>query len=127
MLSSSNKKIKVNSGNQEADVGNGSSPSIGTQAGSGGISYKDSLMGASYIDHESNKDHTKHDYISDDDEEEDGDEECPLIKLSAEEKKPLREPWRQPLIIKVMGREDWLYISDEKITNTGESRAIHEG
>jgi hypothetical protein len=104
MLSSSNKKIKVNSGNQEADVGNGSSPSIGTQAGSGGISYKDSLMGASYIDHESNKDHTKHDYISDDDEEEDGDEECPLIKLSAEEKKPLKEPWRQPLLKSWGGR-----------------------
>ncbi|KAJ6887676.1 hypothetical protein NC652_028825 [Populus alba x Populus x berolinensis] len=56
---------------------------------------------ASYIDHESNEDHTKHDYISDDDEEEEGDEECPFIKLSAEEKKPTREPWRQALTIKI--------------------------
>jgi hypothetical protein len=34
-----------------------------------------------------NEDHREHEYISDDEEVEKGDEECPLIKLSAEERK----------------------------------------
>ncbi|KAJ6881123.1 hypothetical protein NC651_027847 [Populus alba x Populus x berolinensis] len=71
------------------------------------------IVDASYIDHESNEDHTKHDYISDDDEEEEGDEECRLIKLSAEEKKPIREPWRQTSTIKVTGRK----TGDLKVSN----------
>jgi hypothetical protein len=63
-----------------------------------------------------NEDHREHEYISDDEEVEKGDEECPLIKLSAEErkkKKRIREPWRQTLIIKVMGRKiGYIYLME---------------
>jgi hypothetical protein len=61
-----------------------------------------------------NEDHREHEYISDDEEVEKGDEECPLIMLSAEgKKKRIREPWRQTLIIKVMGRKiGYIYLME---------------
>lgn len=47
--------------------------------------------------------------MASDDEEEDedmeNDKECPLIRLTKEEKARLRRPWRQSLIIKVMGKK----------------------
>ncbi|KAJ6976439.1 hypothetical protein NC653_028540 [Populus alba x Populus x berolinensis] len=88
------------------------------------------LVYASYIDHESNEDHTKHYNISDDDEEEEGDEECPLIKLSAEEKKPIREPCRQTLTVKVTGRKTgYTYLMKrlQTLENPGRFRASRFG
>ncbi|XP_011048782.1 PREDICTED: uncharacterized protein LOC105142718 [Populus euphratica] len=43
------------------------------------------------------------DYIFDDDEV-NGEDDCPLIKLSLDGKQRIRKPWRQTLIIKVMGK-----------------------
>ena len=45
-------------------------------------------------------------FISDDEEmcEEEEDEDCPTIRLSKVEKARLRSPWRQTLIVKVLGR-----------------------
>ncbi|XVF43936.1 hypothetical protein PTKIN_Ptkin02bG0081000 [Pterospermum kingtungense] len=47
------------------------------------------------------------DFISDDEAmcEEEKEEDCPTIFLSKEEKACLRRPWRQTLIVKVMGRK----------------------
>lgn len=44
--------------------------------------------------------------VSDDDEaeQEDGESDCPVIKLTKEEKLRMRKPWRNTLIIKVLGR-----------------------
>lgn len=44
------------------------------------------------------------DVSDDEDQSEEGDVECPVIHVSREEKLLLRRPWRQALIIKVMGR-----------------------
>lgn len=47
----------------------------------------------------------KEDAVSDDEDmSEEDDHECPVVKLSKEEKIQLRKPWRQSLIVKVLGR-----------------------
>ena len=44
-------------------------------------------------------------------EEESGEEDCPVIKLSTEEKKRIRAPWRQTIIVKVKGRRvGYIYL-----------------
>jgi hypothetical protein len=48
-------------------------------------------------------------YISND-EEDCGEEDSPLIKLFVEEKKSIREPCRQTIIVKVIGEEIRLCI-----------------
>jgi hypothetical protein len=67
----------------------------------GNLSYKDSLMGDSHIDQRMTCDNEYYEYVSDDD---DGEDDCPLIQLSVEGKRRIREPWRQTLIVKLMGR-----------------------
>lgn len=68
------------------------------------VSYRDSLTG--YNGH-GNKESTlkENEWWSDDDEKEDDEEkDCPVTRLTKEEKKHLREPWLKTLIIKVWGR-----------------------
>lgn len=52
-------------------------------------------------------DTTEEDDVSDDDEQGDkcDDPRCPKILLTKEEKRSLRRPWRQSLIVKVLGRK----------------------
>jgi hypothetical protein len=80
------------------------------QGASGGVSYKDSLIGSSYLPRVMCEDAAPEECISEDEEDED-EEDCPVIKLSAEEKKRIRSPWRQTLIVKVMGRRvGYMYL-----------------
>ena len=69
------------------------------------LTFKETLMGGAgmregfiNVDDES--------FISDDEEmcEEEKEEDCPTIRLSKMEKARLRSPWRQTLIVKVLGR-----------------------
>lgn len=69
------------------------------------ISYKRILTG----EEEGNrKEKSEEDLVSDDesdDKEKEGDVDCPAITLTKEEKVRLRKPWRQSLIIKVLGKK----------------------
>lgn len=69
------------------------------------FSYKNILTGT---EGGNQKEKLEEDLVSDDENEDkkkEGDPECPAIKLTKKEKLRLRKPWRQSLIIKVMGRK----------------------
>lgn len=69
-----------------------------------------------------NEDHREHEYISDDEEVEKGDEECPLIMLSAEGKKKTDQGALETNFNNQShGEEDWLYISNGKTPSTVEN------
>lgn len=74
-----------------------------TVINSGQESFKDKLLGAQSSMNSQNS--LEDDLASDDDEpEEVEDKDCPVIQLIRAEKIRVRRPWRQTLIIKVMGR-----------------------
>jgi hypothetical protein len=70
----------------------------------GTFSYKESLIGSAFRGQSNFSIPEQEDFASDDDEEDEEEEDCPVIRLFMEEKKRIREPWRQTLIIKVLGR-----------------------
>jgi len=107
LLTRSNKKVKMGENiNKKVDV-NGWSLH---QGAAGGVTYKDSLIGSSYLPRDMSEDASFKECISEDEEDED-EEDCPVIKLSVEEKKRIRFPWRQTLIVKVMGRRvGYMYL-----------------
>jgi hypothetical protein len=63
------------------------------------------LMGETLVRHEEDEDNHFNECISDDDDDDSDEDDCPVIKLSMEEKKRIRAPWKQTLIIKLMGRK----------------------
>lgn len=63
-------------------------------------SFRDSLLG--YQANDVNKESHEEIVSDDEDLDEDGDAECPVIHVSRDEKCMLRQSWRQTLIIKVM-------------------------
>lgn len=69
-----------------------------------GNNYIASLMGNSFIATESIDNNHDTECISEDDEDDSDEEDCLVIRISAEEKKRIRAPWTQTLIIKLMGR-----------------------
>lgn len=70
----------------------------------GCFSYKDSSLVSAFLEQQLKQDSQHEHYVSEEDEEnESGEEDCPVIKLSMEEKKHVRAPWRQTIIMKVMG------------------------
>lgn len=82
-----------------------------------GMSYKTILTG----NNDRNKTETSEEEMAYDDEKEEEDKEsdtdCPVIKLTKEEKARLRKPWRQSLIIKVMGkRVGYAYLLRRLVT-----------
>lgn len=103
---SSNKKKRLASGDlvpnsDERNNSNLNQDPISTIGAMHGGSWKDSLIG----EHAMQTDYNEEDFASDDDEK-DGEEEpdCLKIYLTKKEKAELCRPWRQSLIIKVMGR-----------------------
>lgn len=67
-----------------------------------GVSYKDSVLGQNAIGAGSG---LGDGFASDDDEKDEvKSPDCPMIYLTKEEKAEFRRPWRQSLIIKVLGR-----------------------
>lgn len=75
------------------------------EKGEYGHSYKSILTG---MEEENMKEKTEEEQVSDDETEEkdsEEDDDYPIIKLSKKEKVRLRKPWKQSLIIKVMGRK----------------------
>ena len=92
LLTRSSKKVKIG----ENNVARGTT---------GGNSYVESLMGNSFVEPEIDENMQANECISEDDEDDCEEDDCPLIKLSAEEKKRIRKPWQQTLIIKLMGRK----------------------
>lgn len=62
---------------------------------------KDSLLVSAFLEQQLMQDSQHEHYVSEEDES--GEEDCPVIKLSMEEKKHIRAPWRQTIIVKVMG------------------------
>ena len=91
LLTRSSKKVKIG----DADVEKGNK---------GSNSYIDSLMGNSFVATEVDENMHESEYISEDEDDECDEADCPIIKLSTEEKKRIRKPWQQTLIIKLMGR-----------------------
>ena len=71
-----------------------------------GFIYKNSLMGPGFLEPELLIDIQIKGFISEDDEEEeDREEDCPIIRLTLKDKKKqIREPWLKTLIVKAMGR-----------------------
>ena len=61
-------------------------------------------MGNSFVAPKVDENMQVTDCISDKDEDDCDEEDCPVIKLSIKEKKRIRKPWQQTLIIKLMGR-----------------------
>uniref|UniRef100_A0A6N2LWJ1 CCHC-type domain-containing protein n=1 Tax=Salix viminalis TaxID=40686 RepID=A0A6N2LWJ1_SALVM len=70
-----------------------------------GLSYVDKLMGETVETKTMDEDTELNDCISEDDDDDSDEEDCPVIKLTVEEKKRIRAPWKQTLIIKLMGRK----------------------
>jgi sucrose-6-phosphate hydrolase SacC (GH32 family) len=70
-----------------------------------GQSYVEKLMGETSVRHEEDEDNHFNECVSDDDDDDSDEDDCPVIKLSMEEKKRIRAPWKQTLIIKLMGRK----------------------
>ena len=92
LLTRSSKKVKIRDSNEFV-------------GGTGGNSYIDSLMGSSFVTPEVDENMHETEYNSDDDIDESDEEDCLVIKLSDEEKKRIRAPWTQTLILKLMGRK----------------------
>uniref|UniRef100_A0A6N2N999 DUF4283 domain-containing protein n=1 Tax=Salix viminalis TaxID=40686 RepID=A0A6N2N999_SALVM len=69
-----------------------------------GLSYVDKLMGETVETKTMDEDTELNDCISEDDDDDSDEEDCPVIKLTVEEKKRIRGPWK-PTIIKLMGRK----------------------
>lgn len=108
LLSRSSKKVKVGDNNNHAD---GDTRQGLSREGKGGISYRDSLMGSPYLCHNTSDESLLVDCISEDEDDDCDEEDCPVIRLSVEEKKRIRAPWRQTLIIKIMGRKvGYMYL-----------------
>ena len=93
LLTRSSKKVKIGDNTESSGA-------------KGGNSYLDSLMGDSFVEPEHDEDSHGIGEVSEDDEDDSEDDECPVIRLSAEEKKRIRTPWQQTIIIKLM-REGW--------------------
>uniref|UniRef100_A0A6N2LZK8 CCHC-type domain-containing protein n=1 Tax=Salix viminalis TaxID=40686 RepID=A0A6N2LZK8_SALVM len=85
LLTRSSKKVKIGDNN--------------------GQSYVEKLMGESSVTHEMDEDNLPNDCISEDEDDDADEDDCPVIKISSEEKKRIRAPWKQTLIIKLMGRK----------------------
>ncbi|KAG5253172.1 receptor protein [Salix suchowensis] len=85
LLTTSSKKVKIGDNN--------------------GQSYVEKLMGESLVTHEMDEDNHQNDCISEDEDDDADEDDCPVIKISSEEKKRIRAPWQQTLIIKLMGRK----------------------
>ncbi|XP_038687586.1 uncharacterized protein LOC119986972 [Tripterygium wilfordii] len=135
LLERSNKKVKT------GDNGGGADPTDTvmasrveeTQRGEGGgqspkTSFRDKLMGrmgAGNLSHEEEYD----DSVSDDEEEameEEEETDCPVIRVSKKEKRRLRSPWRQTLIIKILGRSIGYNFLLRKINNLWRPKAFME-
>ncbi|XVF65824.1 hypothetical protein PTKIN_Ptkin09bG0281700 [Pterospermum kingtungense] len=69
------------------------------------LSFRDKLMGGQGR-HENFSQSEEEGFVSDDDEVlvDEDEEDCPTIGLTKREKERIRRPWRQTLIVKVMGR-----------------------
>ena len=104
LLTRSSKKVKI--GDRHNTMGS-----------TGGNSYLESLMGESFVEPKTAEDNYTTEEISDDDEDDCDEEDCPVIKLSAEEKKRIREPWKQTIIIKLMGRKVRYMFLMQKLKN----------
>jgi hypothetical protein len=100
LLSRSKKKVKVDNGKRRLVEETSPDSLAAGRETKGNLSYKDSLVGDSHTDQRMTCDNEYDEYVSDDDD----DDDCPLIQLSAEGKRRIREPWRQTLIVKLMGR-----------------------
>ena len=83
LLTRSSKKVKIGDNN--------------------GQSYVEKLMGESSVTHEVDEDNLPNDCISEDEDDDTDEDDCPVIKISSEEKKRIQAPWQQTLIIKLMG------------------------
>ena len=96
----SNKKVKTNRGKcpmkEELMI-----KGLEDKVNKGCFSYKDSLLVSAFLEQQLMQDSQHEHYMSEKDES--GEEDCPVIKLSMEEKKHIRAPWRQTIIVKVMG------------------------
>ena len=79
LLTRSSKKVKIRDTNELGGT-------------TGGNSYIDSLMGSSFVAPEVDENILETEFNSDDDIDESDEEDCPVIKLSAEEKKRIRAP-----------------------------------
>jgi hypothetical protein len=82
LLSRSSKKVKVGDNNNHAD---GDTRQGLSREGKGGISYRDSLMGSPYLCHNTSDESLLVDCISEDEDDDCDEEDCPVIRLSVEE------------------------------------------
>jgi len=104
LLSRSKKKVKVDNGKRRLVEETSPDSLAAGRETKGNLSYKDSLVGDSYTDQRMTCDNEYDEYVSDDD-------DCPLIQLSVEGKRRIREPWRQTLIVKLIEkRTGYSYI-----------------
>ncbi|KAG5245718.1 receptor protein [Salix suchowensis] len=85
LLARSSKKVKIGDNNRQ--------------------SYVEKLMGESLVTHEIDEDNHPNYCISEDEDDDADEDDCPVIKISSEEKKRIWAPWQQTLIIKLMGRK----------------------
>jgi hypothetical protein len=69
------------SGKQPTAEGTSSARLKEAKVATRGFSYKDSLVGASYLNQRMAEDCLRDDYSSEDDDEDFGDEDCPVIKF----------------------------------------------
>ena len=95
LLVRSNKKIKTNNVLKVSDMDTSDSTNAENDV-KGTFSYKESLIGSAFRGQSNFSIPEQEDFASDDDEEDEEEEDCPVIRLSMEEKKRIREPWRKP-------------------------------
>ncbi|KAJ7947238.1 reverse transcriptase [Quillaja saponaria] len=111
-LHQSNKKVKMGNGRNAITQEN--YPPLGDGLGKK-LSYKESVVGANTMeermeceeDMEKSKDEDMN--VESDDDMKDLDQgendDCPIIFLTKEEKKRIRQPWRESVIIKLLGKK----------------------
>ena len=92
-LEISNKKVRAGGSKQEPSLHN-VEMSIAEQRG---VSFRDKLLGRTAMPTADDPE----EWISD--EEEQPDPDCPIIQLSKEEKTRIHMPWKQSLIVKLLG------------------------
>ncbi|KAJ4826538.1 hypothetical protein Tsubulata_034976 [Turnera subulata] len=120
-LSHSSKKAKANSGEpRTSEVGgveqsrDGASPASEERRK---LSYKEKVLGAAFPVPEltMKDDDADLDSESDVDSGDEEDETCPVIRLTSEQKWRLRAPWRQALIVKMLGKKVGYRFMERKL------------
>ena len=110
ILERSNKKVKAGELGLEQTLTDTKMPTAEQRP----ASFRDKLLGRNTPHAQDEAD----DWISDDEEishEEETDPDCPIVKLSKEEKARFRRPWKQTLIIKLLGRSIGYHLLLRKI------------